>query len=93
MILTQSGDEVMGTLNVGARSYLVAGTVAVGGEFQWATDVAQSDCSSYSSSGLQLETAGSELNGVARRASSAPPCGSGGRVLIQQGSMVLSRAF
>jgi len=28
-----------------------------------------------------------------RRASSAPPCGSGGRVLVQQGTMALSRAF
>ena len=66
---------------------------ALGGSFTWGTAVQQSDCSSYGSAGLQLEATGSELNGVARRASTAPPCGSGGRVLVQQGTMSLTRAF
>ena len=93
MVLNQNGDEVSGNLEIGVRSYAVAGTVSLAGSFVWATDVTQSDCSSFSSSGLQLEGAASELNGVARRASSAPPCGSGGRVLVEQGGMALRRAF
>lgn len=93
MVLSQSGDAVTGTLDVGVRSYRVDGTVSMAGTFAWVTDVAQSDCSGFSSSAMQLEAAGAELNGVARRASTAPPCGSGGRVRVQQGTMALTRAF
>lgn len=93
MVLTQSGAEVTGSLEVGQRSYALTGTVNPGGTFAWGTEVVVSDCSSYSSTGLQLEEVGSELAGVARRASSSPPCGESGRVLVQQGTMALTRAF
>jgi hypothetical protein len=93
MVLNQSGETVTGTLDVGPRGYALQGTVSVAGSFEWTTDMAQADCSAYASSGLQLQAAGSELSGLARRASSRPPCGSSGRVLVEQGTMAMSRAF
>ena len=93
MVVSQSGGEVAGTFDVGARSYALTGTVSEAGSFAFSTDVDPTDCSGYGSSGLQLAEAGTELSGIARRASSAPPCGSAGRVLVEQGTMALSRAF
>jgi len=93
MVLTQRGTDVSGTMEVGRRSHTVSGSIDAAGTFSFSTDVWESNCSAYSSSAMQLESQAEELNGVARRASSAPPCGSGGRVLVEQGLMELVKAF
>lgn len=94
LTLTQSGDEVRGTLSIGRSEQPLTGTVDATGVFTFVTEVQSANCTVYSSSrGLQLENQGDELNGVMARSSKSPPCDEPGRTLVEQGSAALTRAF
>ncbi|MEZ4416547.1 MAG: hypothetical protein R3E10_12440 [Gemmatimonadota bacterium] len=93
MVLRQSGNDVSGDFTAGSTTQSLTGTLdPATGVFSWGTAADPNTCVSWGSSGLQLAEQASALSGVARRAQTSQPCGSG-RVSVSQGTMSLSRAF
>lgn len=92
MNLNQSGSNVTGTITVGVRTYPLTGTVDANGTFEWSSELREADCSRMGSPGLQLGDQASLLSGRMVRTSEAPPC-DGGRTLVENGSVQMTKAF
>lgn len=92
MDLNQSGSTVTGTITVGPGVYTLSGSVSENGTFQWTTELRETDCSVLASSGLQLGDEASSLTGTMVRSSETPPC-DGGRRLVENGSVQMTKAF
>ncbi|MEZ4457042.1 MAG: hypothetical protein R2882_10920 [Gemmatimonadales bacterium] len=92
LVLTQHGDQVSGTLKLGPRTRPVTGSVSVG-ELRFASEVDQSDCSIYASSGLAVASQAGTMTGIMARRSGSKICdpNAGGRVGVQQGTLSLAR--
>ena len=93
MDLQQSGDRVTGILVTARGQHDVNGVVNELGVFTWTTPFDAVLCVAYGSSrGMILGDGGNALAGAVRRSSRSHPCVEpGGRTLVQQGIMDLSR--